>query len=97
VLLLVAAAAAAVAAVTASAFNPSTQKAKALHSKSSRQPGIQSEFQDSQDYIVRSCLKTKQNKQNKTKQNDNNDKVKTNKQTNKQENHYEIFCNSLFL
>jgi hypothetical protein len=34
-------------------------------------PGLQSEFQDSQDYTEKPCLETKQNKtkQNKTKQN----------------------------
>ena len=47
------------------AFNPSTQEAEA------GQPGLQSEFQDSQSYTEKPCLE-KTNKQ-------------TNKQTNKKE------------
>jgi hypothetical protein len=55
-------------AVVVHAFNPSTQEAE------TGQPGLQSEFQDSQGYTEKPCLekqnKTKQNKtkQNKTKQ-----------------------------
>jgi hypothetical protein len=42
------------------------------------QPGLQSEFQDSQGYTEKPCLKTKQNKtkQNKTKQKTKNKKQK---------------------
>jgi hypothetical protein len=46
--------------VVAHAFNPSTRG----------QPGLQSEFRDSQGYTEKPCLE-KQNKQNKTKQNKN--------------------------
>ena len=56
------------------AFNPSTWKAEAGGSLSSR-PAWSTEFQDSQDYIEKPCLekkkiqktKTKNPKQNKTK------------------------------
>jgi hypothetical protein len=42
----------------AHAFNPSTWNAKAGGSLRVRgQPGLQSEFQDSQGYIEKSCLK----------------------------------------
>jgi hypothetical protein len=64
--------------VVAHAFNPSTWEAEAGGFLSSvrGQPGLQSEFQNSQSYTEKPRLKTKQNKtkQNKTKQN------KTNKQ-----------------
>jgi hypothetical protein len=61
--------------VVAHAFNPSTCEAEAVRD----QPGLQSEFQDSQDYKEKPCLK---NKKQKTKT-----KTKTknpNKQTNKE-------------
>jgi hypothetical protein len=51
------------------------------------QPGLQSEFQDSQGYTEKPCLKTKQNKtKTKTKKPNNKktNKQKTNSQTNKQ-------------
>jgi hypothetical protein len=38
------------------AFNPSTQEAEAGGSLSSGQPGLQSEFQDSQGYTEKPCL-----------------------------------------
>jgi hypothetical protein len=64
--------------MVAHAFNPSTWEAEAGGFLSLRQPGLQSEFQYSQGYTEKPCLK-KQNKtkQNKTKQN------KTNKTKNK--------------
>jgi hypothetical protein len=43
------------------------------------QPGIQSEFQDSQGYTEKPCFKKAKEQQNKKKKNE-----KTNKQTNKQ-------------
>jgi len=43
----------------AHAFNPSTQEAEASGSLwVLGQPGLQSEFQDSQSYAEKSCLKT---------------------------------------
>jgi hypothetical protein len=60
------------------AFNPRTREAEAgrfLSSETSSEPGLQSEFQDSQGYTEKFCLKNqtkpKQTKpnQNKTKQN----------------------------
>jgi hypothetical protein len=61
----------------AHAFNPNTWEADAGGFWVQGQPGLQSEFQDSQGYTEKPCLKTKQNKtkQNKTKQN----KTKQNK------------------
>jgi hypothetical protein len=47
--------------VVAHAFNPSTWEAEAGRFLSSK-PGLQSEFQDSQGYTEKPCLKTKQNK-----------------------------------
>jgi hypothetical protein len=46
-------------AVVAHAFNPSTQEAKAGRVRG--QPGLQSEFQDSQGYTEKPCLEKKQN------------------------------------
>jgi hypothetical protein len=43
-------------------FNPSTWEAEA------GQPGLQSEFQDSQGYTEKPCLEKNKTKQNKTKQ-----------------------------
>jgi hypothetical protein len=61
----------------AHAFNPSTQEAEADFVLWVRgQPGLQSEFQDSQGYTEKPCLE-KTNKQKKTKQ-------KTNKKPTKQ-------------
>jgi hypothetical protein len=54
--------------VVAHAFNPSTRKAEAGGFLSSRQPGLQSEFQESQGYIEKPCLEKQ--KQNKTKRKD---------------------------
>jgi hypothetical protein len=52
--------------VVALAFDPSTLEAEAGGSPSLDQPGLQSEFQDSQGYTEKPCLgKTKQNKQTK--------------------------------
>ena len=58
-------------AAVAHAFNPSIWETEAGRFLSSRQPGLQSEFQDSQDYTEKPCLKkTKTNKQkNKTNKN----------------------------
>jgi hypothetical protein len=53
--------------VVAHTFNPSTREAEAGGFLSSSQPGLQSEFQDSQGYTEKPCLE-KQTKQNKTKQ-----------------------------
>ena len=39
------------------AFNPGTQEAEAGGSLSSGQPGLKSEFQDSQGYTGRPCLR----------------------------------------
>ena len=47
--------------VVAHAFNPSTLKTEAVFWVRG-QPGLQSEFQDSQGYTKKPCLKTKQNK-----------------------------------
>ena len=42
------------------AFNPSTQEAEAVHFRVRGQPGLQSEFRDSQSYTEKPCLeKTK--------------------------------------
>ena len=41
--------------------NPSTQEAEAGGSGVQGQPGLYSEFQDSQGYIMRPCLKKKKN------------------------------------
>jgi hypothetical protein len=54
-------------AVVAHAFNPSTWEAEAGRFLSSRQPGLQSEFQDSQGYTEKPCLEKPETKQNKTK------------------------------
>jgi hypothetical protein len=58
--------------VVALAFNPSTWEAEAGRFLSSvrGQPGLQSEFQDSQSYTEKPCLK------NKTKQNKKKNKKK---------------------
>ena len=54
------------------------------------QPGLHSEFQDSQGYTEKPCLKkTKQKKKNNTKQNNNN-KTKTNKNENKDHTYINI-------
>jgi hypothetical protein len=49
-------------AVVAHAFNPSTREAEAGRFLSSRS-GLQSEFQDSQGYKEKPCLKKQTNKQ----------------------------------
>ena len=53
--------------VMAQAFNPSTQEAEASESQWVQgQPGLQSEFQDSQDYYTeKPCLKKNRNKKGK--------------------------------
>jgi hypothetical protein len=55
--------------VVVHAFNPSTQEAEAGGVWG--QPGLQSEFQDSQGYTERSCLK-QTNKQTNENNNNNN-------------------------
>jgi hypothetical protein len=68
------------------AFNPSTWEAETGRFLSSSQPGLQSEFQDSQGYTEKPCLK----KQNKTKQNNppqkNKNKNKTKPNQTKEQN-----------
>jgi hypothetical protein len=50
--------------VAAHTFNPSTREAEAGRFLSSRgQPGLQSEFQDSQGYTEKPCLEKQTNKQ----------------------------------
>jgi hypothetical protein len=57
-------------AVVANAFNPNTWEAEAGEFLSLRQPGLQSEFQDSQSYTEKPCIKTnKQTNKQTTKQN----------------------------
>jgi hypothetical protein len=51
--------------VVAHAFNPSTCEAEA--GRFQGQPGLQSEFQDSQGYTEKSCLEKQTNKQKVTK------------------------------
>ena len=63
--------------MVALAFNPSTREAEAGDFWVRGQPGLQSEFQDSQDYTEKPCLKKTKNKKQKNK------KQKTNKKTNK--------------
>jgi hypothetical protein len=63
--------------VVAHAFNSNTWEAEAGGFLSRGQPGLQSEFQDSQGYTEKPCLENKTNKQ--TKQTDK----QTNKQTKK--------------
>jgi hypothetical protein len=57
-------------AVVTHAFNPNTWEAEAGGFLSSRPPGLQSEFQDSQGYTEKRCLKqtNKQTNKQKTKQ-----------------------------
>jgi hypothetical protein len=58
-------------AVVAHTFNPSTWEAEAGGFLSFQgQPGLQSEFQDSQGYTEKPCLGKPKNKQNKQKKND---------------------------
>jgi hypothetical protein len=53
--------------VVAHTFNPSTQEAEAGGFLSSRQPGLQSEFQDSQGYTEKPCLKKPKKKKKEKK------------------------------
>jgi hypothetical protein len=46
----------------AHAFNPSTQEAEAGRFLVRGQPGLQSEFQDSQGYTEKPCLEKTKNK-----------------------------------
>jgi hypothetical protein len=62
--------------MVAHAFNPSTREAEAGGFLSSSQPGLQSEFQDSQGYTEKPCLEKKKTEKNKN----NNNKKKKNKQ-----------------
>ena len=54
-------------AVVAHAFNPSTWQAEAGGFLSSSQPGLQSEFQDSQGYTEKPCLKKPKEKKKEKK------------------------------
>jgi hypothetical protein len=67
--------------VVAHTFNPSTWEAEA--GRFLQQPGLQSEFQDSQGYTVKPC--PKKTKQNKTKQNKTKQKNKKRKKERKKE------------
>jgi hypothetical protein len=51
----------------AHAFNPSTWEAEAGRFLSMRPAGLQSEFQDSQDYTEKPCFRNKQTKKKKKK------------------------------
>jgi hypothetical protein len=51
--------------VVVHAFNPNTQEAEAGGFLSSRQPGLQSEFQDSQGYTEKPCLEKPKKKKKK--------------------------------
>ena len=51
--------------MVAHAFNPSTQEAEAGRFLSSRPAGLQSEFQDSQGYTEKPCLKKPKNEKTK--------------------------------
>jgi hypothetical protein len=53
--------------VMAHAFNPSTREAEAADFWVLGQPGLQSEFQDSQGYTEKPCLKNKNKSKNKNK------------------------------
>jgi hypothetical protein len=50
--------------VVAHAFNPSTWEAEGGDFWVRGQPGLQSEFQDSQDYTEKPCLKNKNKNKN---------------------------------
>ena len=54
--------------MVAHAFNPTTWKAEAGGFLSLGQPGLQSEFQDRQDYTEKPCLKNKFKKKIKEKE-----------------------------
>jgi hypothetical protein len=47
------------------AFNPSTQEAEACRFLNSRQPGLQSKFQDSQGYTEKPCLREREREREK--------------------------------
>jgi hypothetical protein len=64
--------------VVAHAFNPSTWEAES----GGFLPGLQSEFQDSQGYIEKPCLKNKNQQTNKKQKGNKKQKTK-NKQTKK--------------
>jgi hypothetical protein len=53
--------------VVAHTFNPSIERQRQADFRVRGQPGLQSEFQDSQDYTEKPCLE-KQNKKTKNKQ-----------------------------
>jgi hypothetical protein len=55
------------------AFNPSTWEAEAGGFLSSRQPGLQSEFQDSQGYTEKPCLGKKKKKGRKERRKEKNE------------------------
>jgi hypothetical protein len=54
--------------VVAHAFNPSTWETEAGGFLSSRPPGLQSEFQDSQGYTEKTCLKKTKTKEKEKKE-----------------------------
>jgi hypothetical protein len=63
--------------VVADTFNPSTQEAEAGEFLSSRPAGLQSEFQDSQGYPEKPCIKKPKKQKNKKKKNKKTKKRKT--------------------
>ena len=54
--------------VVAHAFNPSTQRQRQADFWVRGQPGLQSEFQDSQDYTEKPCLRKKKKIEKKKKE-----------------------------
>jgi hypothetical protein len=72
--------------VVVHAFNPSTREAEAGGFLSSRPAGLQSEFQDSQGYTEKPCLKKKQKTKNKTKKKKKQEKEKRKKKKEKKKN-----------
>jgi hypothetical protein len=62
-------------------FNPSTKKAEAGGSLNSSQPGLQSQFQDSQEHTEKPCLKKPKQQQQQQQQQQSNP-TKLNKKPN---------------
>jgi hypothetical protein len=69
--------------VVVHAFNPSTWEAEAGGFLSSGQPGLQSEFQDSQGNTEEPCLKKNKNKKQKNKKKQKTKKKKKEKEKRK--------------